>query len=149
MNRLLRSLFILLPLLLVGSWACAQTSKGVVQRGLDAYVNTDASGAVKAWLKGSALETDPRATSQAHALRQVEDFYGKVESYQLIAEYEVSERSRMVYFVVHYAKGPAFGRMLVYRTASGEWVSTEFRFNTDAAQVFPPQLAIGNKQSSS
>ena len=134
-----------LALVACASWSAvaSPTATGVVQRGLDAYLKEDASAAVRGWLRGSALENNPQATTQANALRQIEDFYGKPESYQVLGEHAISERSRMVYFVINYAKGPAFARMQVYRLGSAEWVSTEFRFHTEAAQVLPNHLALG------
>jgi hypothetical protein len=130
---------------LAGS-AAAQQGSNVIQRGLEAYVKGgNASEAVQAWLKGSALEGNTQATSQANAMRQIEDFYGKPESYQLLGEHSISDRARIIYFVINYSKGPAFGRMQVYKRENGDWVSTEFRFHTDAAQVLPNHLALGVK----
>lgn len=123
----------------------ASTAVGVAERGLAAYAKEDAAAAVRGWLQGSALEGNPQALTQANSLRQVEDFYGKVESSQIVGEHGISERSRMVYFVINYVKGPAYGRMQVYRLASGQWVSTEFKFHTEAAQVLPTHIALGAK----
>ena len=130
-------------LLLAASAQASSTPAGVVQRGLDAYLKGDAVAAVKGWLEGSALEGNPQASTQANSLRQVEDFYGKPESYQLLGEHQIAERARMIYFAVNYTKGVAFLRFQVYRLASGQWVSTEFRFHTDANQVLPAHLAVG------
>ena len=123
--------------------SAATTPAGVVQRGLDAYIKEDAAACIKGWLQGSALEGNPQASTQANSLRQVEDFYGKPESYQVLGEHSIADRTKMVYFSVNFAKGPAFGRIQVFRLASGLWVSTEFRFHTDAAQVLPAHLAQG------
>lgn len=125
--------------------ANAQQASTIIQQGLDAYIKEDAVACMKVWLKGSALESNTQATSQANSLRQIEDFYGKPESYQILGEHPISERSRMVYFVVHYGKGVAYGRMQLYRLSAGAWVSTEFRFHTDATQVFPSHIALGTR----
>ncbi|MCZ8079902.1 MAG: hypothetical protein O9305_11760 [Rhodobacteraceae bacterium] len=126
------------------AWA-ASTAVGVVERGLDAYLKEGASAAVRGWLIGSALEGNPQALTQANSLRQVEDFYGKLESFAILGEHAISDRSRMVYFALNFAKGPAYGRMQVYRLGSGQWVSTEFKFHTEAAQVLPAHIALGVK----
>ena len=127
------------------SGLAAPSAVGVAERGLALYVKEGAAAAVRGWLQGSALEGNPQAMTQANSLRQVEDFYGKAESFQIVGEHGISDRSRMVYFVINYAKGPAYGRMQVYRLASGQWVSTEFKFHTEAAQVFPNHIALGAK----
>lgn len=119
------------------------TASSLIERGLTTYMKADAAAAVKAFLKRSALEGNTQAASQANSLRQIEDVYGKAESFQILGEHPISERTTMVYFAVNYEKGPLFGRMQAYRRKSGEWVSTEFRFHTDAVQILPPKLAIG------
>jgi hypothetical protein len=121
----------------------ASSPAGVAQRGLDAYLKGDASAAVNGWLQGGALENNPQALTQANSMRQIEDFYGKPVSYQMLGEHSISERARMVYFVINYAKGPAFARMQVYQVGSGQWVSTDFKFHTEAAQVLPAHMATG------
>ena len=126
------------------TWA-SSTAVGVAERGLDAYLKEGAAAAVRGWLVGSALEGNPQALTQANSLRQVEDFYGRLESFSILGEHAISERSRMVYFALNFAKGPAFGRMQVYRLGSGQWVSTEFKFHTEAAQVLPAHIALGVK----
>jgi hypothetical protein len=132
-------------LLLTSAVLAAPTAVGVAERGLAAYVKEDAAAAVRGWLQSSALEGNPQAMTQANSLRQVEDFYGKAESFQIVGDHGITERSRMVYFVINFAKGPAYGRMQVFRLASGQWVSTEFKFHTEAAQVFPAHIALGTK----
>ena len=123
----------------------ASSAIGVAERGLAAYVKEDATAAVRGWLQGSALEGNTQAMTQANSLRQVEDFYGKAESFQILSDHGISERSRMVYFVINYAKGPAYARMQAYRLTSGQWVSTEFKFHTEAAQIFPAHIALGSR----
>ena len=123
----------------------AQASPGValVESGLNAYVKDGATAALSAWLKGSALEGNPQATTQSNALKQIEDFYGKPESFQILGDSAISERSRMITFTVNHQKGLVFGRMQVYRLPSGQWVSTEFKFHSDASQIFPPAMIFG------
>ena len=123
----------------------ASSPSGVAQRGLDAYLKEDATAAVRGWLQGSALEGNPQAMTQANSMRQIEDFYGKPESYQMLGEHAISERASMVYFTINFAKGPAFGRMQVFRLTSGQWVGTEFKFHTEAAQVLPSHLSLGTR----
>ncbi len=130
-------------LVCAGSAQAASSPSGVVQRGLEAYLKGDATAAVKGWLQGGALDGNPQAMTQANSMRQIEDFYGKVESFQILGEHAISERAQIVFFVINYAKGPAFGRMQVYRLGSGQWVSNDFKFHTEAAQVLPERLAAG------
>jgi hypothetical protein len=115
----------------------------LVERGVNAYVKDGADAAVKAWLKGSALETNTQALTQANTLRQVEDFYGKPEGLDIIKEHSISPRSQMIVFAINYAKGILYGRFQAYQIKSGNWVVTEFKFHTEAAALLPPEMTIG------
>jgi hypothetical protein len=120
--------------------AVAQTqpsARALVESGAAAYLKDGATAAVNAWLKGSALEGNTQAMSQANTLRQIEDFYGKPESFETISESTISARSKMILFVINYQKGPLFARFQVFQLPAGNWVSTEFKFQTEAAQIFP------------
>jgi hypothetical protein len=114
--------------------------KALVESGMSAYLSGDASAAIKAWVKGSALESNTQALSQANFLRQIEDFYGKPQSIDILKEVVLSPRSHLIYFALNYEKGIAYGRLQAYRTGSGAWISTEFRFHTEASQVLPTSL---------
>lgn len=117
--------------------AQALTARAHFEQGATAYLAGGATPAITAWLKGSALEGNTQATSQSNTLRQVEDFYGKPESFEVLSESKISERTTMVLAVINFAKGPLFARFQTFRRASGEWVATEFKFHTEAAQIFP------------
>jgi hypothetical protein len=96
-----------------------------------------AEDAIRIWIKGSALEGNPQALTQANSLRQIEDFYGKPVSVDVVKEYEAGPKVRVLYVTINYQKGAAFAKFQVYRVPSGQWVSTQFFFHTDASQIFP------------
>lgn len=141
--------FLLAALISIHSFsATAQTqttARGLVEEGAAAYVKEGATAAINVWLKGSALEGNTQATSQANSLRQIEDFYGKAESYETLSESTISARTKLVFFVINYQKGPVYGRFQVYQLASGKWVSTEFKFQTEAAKILPDPMLYDRK----
>ena len=139
-------LFLAALLSLFASASTAQDagSLALVKRGGDAYVSSGADAALTVWLSGSALEGNPQATSQANLLRQIEAFYGKPESMDVVKQSSTSPRSEIIYFTINYAKGIAYGRFQTYRTKSGQWVATAFKFNTDAIEIFPSSLLTTN-----
>src|SRR6266568_1859487 len=98
---------------LVSLSASGQTSGAstFVERGLSAYVKDGPSAAMQSWLKGSALEGNPQALSQANTLRQIEELYGKAESYHVVSTHAISPKATMVFAVLNYEKGPLFIRM--------------------------------------
>lgn len=120
-------------------------AKALVEHGLSAYLSGGPDAAIKAWLKGSGMEGNTQALTQANSLRQIEDFYGKPESYDIVKENAISPRSQMVVFAINHAKGVVFGRFQAYRTKSGAWVTTEFKFHTEAAAVLPPEMVFGKQ----
>ena len=119
------------------------TAKALVERGLSTYLESGPDAAIKMWIKGSALEGNTLALTQANNLRQIEDFYGKPESYDILKEHSISPRSQMIVFSINHAKGIVFGRFQAYQTKSGEWVATEFKFHTEAATILPSDLVFG------
>ena len=137
MSTIKFALLIALSTLLADVKAQSATPKALFELGAEAYVKDGASSAIAAWLEGSALEGNTQATSQANALRQIEDFYGKPESYEVLLESKVSERSAVMLGIINYQKGPLFVRFSVYRLASGAWVTAEFKVHTEVVQLFP------------
>lgn len=132
-------------LLTLSPHAAAQsaTARQQFEAGAAAYLKGDAQAAIAAWLKGSALEGNTQATTQANGLRQVEDFYGKPESYEVLAEHKVSDRSVVVLGVINFQKGPLYTRFQNYRLAGGGWVTTEFKVHTEVSQLFPNSAIYG------
>lgn len=140
---MLRSLVVLAALLASGLALSAEptaTARGLVERGISAYVKAGARDAIDTWIKGSAIEGNTQATAQANALRQIEDFYGKPLGGTVIKESTISPRVKTVYFTINYEKGVAFSKFNAYQKANGEWVVTSFFFHTEASQVFPSAL---------
>jgi len=123
--------------------AQAPTARSLFEQGAQAYLKDGANAAIAAWLKGSALEGNTQATSQANTLRQIEDFYGRSESFEVLLENKISERSTMILAVVNYQKGGLYARFQVFRLASGSWVITEFKLHTEAAVLFPNSALYG------
>jgi hypothetical protein len=123
--------------------ASDKPATSIVIEGLNGYSKAGASAAIETWMKGSGLEGSKEALSQANVLRQVEDYYGKYEGYEIIKDNKISGRSHMVVFVINYEKGPLFGRFQSYLSNSGKWVATEFKFHTEAALVLPKNIVYG------
>jgi len=140
---MLRSL--VLPALLVASGLCVAaepsgTARGLVERGLAAYLKGGATDAIKTWIRGSALEGNTQATTQANSLRQIEDFYGKPQGITVLKEATIAPRVKTIYFTINYEKGVAFSRFNEYQKTDGTWIVTSFLFHTEASQVFPTSL---------
>ncbi len=119
------------------------TPLSVVTRGLDAYLSGGPRQAIESWVKGSALEGSKEVMSQANVLRQVEDFYGKYEGYEVVDNHRISKRVHMILFIMNYTRGPLFARIQAYRSTSGEWVATDFKFHTEASVIWPSASIYG------
>ena len=143
MRKFLLVLFLFSTFVCTSTFAEQQGAKALVERGLSAYLTGGPDAAIKAWLKGSGMEGNTQALTQANSLRQIEDFYGKPESYDIVKENVISPRSQMIVFSINHVKGIVFGRFQVYRTKSGEWVATEFKFHTEAAAILPAEMVFG------
>lgn len=118
----------------------ADSSTELVQAGIAAYRDEGAAAAIRAWVKGGALEGDTNVLSQANMLREIEDFYGAVKDGDIVREATISARSRIVYFAINYDNGVSFARLQTYQRHDGAWVATSFFIHTEAAQVFPAAM---------
>ncbi len=110
----------------------------VIVYGLDAYRDKGPDEAVRAWIKGSPLEGSKDALSQSNNLRQVQDYYGAYRTFEVIGSRDISPRTRVLYLVLDYEKGPLFARFVVYRSDDG-WILTSFNFNTKQEAILPTE----------
>lgn len=107
----------------------------VILAGLDVYKDKGPDEAVKTWIKGSPMDGNKDALSEANALRHIQDFYGAYQGFDLSSTRDLSPRSRVIYMVLDYEKGPIFAKFLVYRVGQS-WILTSFIFNTKPELVF-------------
>ena len=108
----------------------------IVVSGLEAYKNNGPDEAVRTWIKGSALDGSKEALSQANGLRQIQDYYGAYQAFEVVSTREVSPKTRVFYVVLDFEKGPAFAKFVVYRSDHG-WILVNFNINTKEEAVLP------------
>jgi hypothetical protein len=108
----------------------------IIVSGLETYKDKGPDEAVRAWIKGSPLEGSKDALSQGNLLRQIQDFYGSYQGFDVISTRTLSATTRIVYMTLNFEKGPLFAKFVVYRTAQG-WILTSFTFNTKEEMVLP------------
>ena len=94
--------------------------------------------------RGSALEGDKTVLTQSVMLTSVGTYYGRIESWHILASCPITDRVKTTFFVVDYEKGPLFGYAVMYTTATGADVTTKFFFHTDVDKVFPN--GVGSKR---
>ncbi len=115
----------------------------IIKNALDKYKKEGTDVLMPALLKGSPLEGDKTALSQASLVTQIETFYGKYHSYEKINIVTISESTKLVYYVMNYEKGPLFSTATVYKI-NGQEIIINFKFHTDIHQIIPSD-AIFNK----
>jgi hypothetical protein len=101
----------------------------VVVSGLEAYRNKGPEDAVRAWIKGSAIEGSKDALSQANVLRQIQDYYGTYQAFEVVSIRELTPKTRVVCLVLDFEKGPLFAQFVVYQSGK-DWILAYFNFNT-------------------
>jgi hypothetical protein len=111
----------------------------IILSGLEAYKSDGADAAMKAWIRGSALDGSKDALSQANILRQIQDFYGAYKAFDLIRTRSLSPNIRVIYLALDYERGPLFAKFVVYQTQQG-WILTNFTFNTKEELILPQSL---------
>jgi hypothetical protein len=108
----------------------------IIVSGMDAYKTKGPDEAVKTWIKGSPVEGSKEALSQSNNLRQIQDFYGSYQSFDLISMRELSPSVRIYYLAMNFDKGPLFAKFILYRAEQG-WILTSFLFNTSDTAILP------------
>ena len=79
--------------------------------------------------------------SQVGALAQIETFYGKYVSYQVLNQRELGSTTQIVYLLCNFEHGPVFAKAILYKAGSA-WTMVSLKFHTEADQVFPPSLLV-------
>jgi hypothetical protein len=106
----------------------------VINLGMEAYRQSGAGEAIKAWLKDSPLQSTRDTLKEVNNLHSVESYYGAFQYFDVISVKDLSPRVKVVFVAMNYDKGPLFARFVAYR-AQGEWILTSFDFNTDERQI--------------
>lgn len=107
--------------------------------GLQAYKNRGPEDAVQAWIKGSAIEGNRDALTQANNLREVQDYYGSYRDYEVVSIHDLTSRTRVVYLVLNFDKGPLFAKFVAYRPDQ-VWILANFNFNTKEEVILPTAI---------
>jgi hypothetical protein len=139
-----RKLYALALLLLVlGPSLCAGSADSdsdkvpkFIQAGMDAYKAEGPEAAIKAWIKGSALEGSRDALTQANGLRQIGDYYGNYKAFEVSSSRTISPSTRIFYLTLEFEKGPAFAKFVIYK-ATEDWILVSFNFNTKPELILP------------
>lgn len=109
----------------------------VILSGLQAYKDKGPDEAVRIWIKDSPIDGSKAALSQANNLRQVQDFYGAYQFFEIVSAYEIGRRTRILYLILDFEKGPLFAKFVVYQS-NHRWILTSFDFNTKEEMILPP-----------
>jgi hypothetical protein len=108
----------------------------IIASGLQAYKDKGPDEAVRAWIKGSALDGNKDALTQANNMRQFQDFYGAYRSFEVISTRNISSKTQVIYMVLEYDKGPIFAKFIIYRPDK-DWIMVNFKFNTKEDVILP------------
>jgi len=109
---------------------------GFIMAGLKAYRDSGPDEAIRTWVKGRPIEGSKDVLAQANSLRQVQEFYGPYQAFEIINIRDLGPRTRVLYLILDLEKGPLFAKFVVYHATQG-WVLANFSFNTHDEAVFP------------
>ena len=72
----------------------------------------------------------------SYLLRQIQDYYGTYRAFEIVSTKDLSPKTRVIYLVLDFEKGPLFAKFVVYRSGQA-WILAYFNFNTKEELVFP------------
>ena len=143
MKKAAQILICMMAIFVLNGISYAQDQKqeipNIIKSGLNAYKEKGVQEVLKIWLKGSPLEGSKEALSQSNSFKQIEDMYGKYESYEVLKVNQLGIRTQQIYLVMHYTNGPLFCRFLTYQVKDGSVIDFFF-FHTDPYQILPPSV---------
>jgi hypothetical protein len=114
----------------------------VVTAGIIAYGKGAADSAVDAWIRGSAIEHDPKQRDAlVDGLKNIQRVYGGWIGWELIRVVKFSPSCWRVYGVVKYERGPAYVLFDCYKTS--DWILNDFEVNVAADKLLPAGLLAG------
>ena len=114
----------------------------VVTAGVAAYEKGAAEAAVNAWLRGSAIEHDPKQRDALiNGLKNIQRSYGGWIGWELIRVVKFSPSCWRVYGVIKYERGPAYVLFDCYKTT--DWILNDFEVNVAADKLLPAALLAG------
>ena len=141
-NRILLVFFLFIPsICLYSTRVFAETKPlpSIITNALEKYQKEGADQLIPNLLKGSPIEGDKNALSQANLIRQIETFYGKYINAELFKSVSITQSTTMIYFVMNYDKGPLYGSATIFKVNGKEIIPT-FNFHTDIKQIVPSEL---------
>lgn len=109
----------------------------VLTNALDAYIDKGKSALIPTLLKGSPLEGDKGLIGQENMIAQIEAYYGKPESWEILASCELTDRIKITYYVMYHETGPTYGHLHSFKKKNGDEIATSFLFNTEAKAILP------------
>jgi hypothetical protein len=107
-----------------------------VVNGFNSYKSVGPEAALKAWTEFSALENSKESADQVSYLHQVQGLYGPFEGYDFISSRLLTPRTRIVYVVMNYERGPLFAKFVIYRAAQ-RWLLSGIDFNLREEMILP------------
>lgn len=123
--------------------AQVRTPTQIIEQGMLVLVKGNESVAVDTWInKGTTISTSQRQALVA-ALSRAKETIGPAEDFEIVRDGPISQRVRVLYVIVHHRSAPLFYRFYMYRLAGDEWAAIKIKADTDAQDVFPPELAYG------
>jgi len=99
--------------------------------GVDAFLPVLFGGSLK-------LGSNINLVNETDALRKVAKFYGNYIGLEMVDAIQVSDSTRIVFFIMKHLRGPLYGVITTYKTNddSQEYI-TEFKIHTEIHQIMP------------
>jgi hypothetical protein len=116
----------------------------VVQAGFDAYASKGPDAAVTAWSKGSYFEGEKVMKAGGAAFLSNEQYFGKYESFELIATKTVGTRVKLVFLEMNFNKGAMFACFQLYKRDK-RWIIQDITWKYKPEEIMPWLLTAEKK----
>lgn len=104
---------------------------------LDSYIEKGSNHFLPELVKGSAMEHEKSVIAQGNLISQIEAFFGKPQSWEVLAVCKITKRIGATYYTLYHENGPVYGYVYSYLMKNGSEVATKFQFHTEPEQILP------------
>lgn len=138
----MRKIWVIAITLVFWGASVAHAVDKVIADGFNEWAKGGVTAAFTSWAKGGPLDGTKELLAQASQFGQIGSFYGGYIGYEVIDEMVVGKNTKIVYAMANLETGPLFGRFVLYKKKSGEWISPNFKFHTEPEPVWPSEVMV-------
>ena len=108
-----------------------------IRQGLRTYSESNYNIATEIWMKNISAEQPGDLKKEFLSLGRIEHIYGSYEGYDLVQQVTFSPRTKRVYLVMYFERGPLWIYFDVFQRKDNTWLINGVRSDLNAEEILP------------